>query len=45
MNRTMDGSCLHGRTCVTEHVDLENEFGHNVSVVPILASNQGGSYL
>lgn len=33
----MDGLSLHGHTCVTEHADVEDVFGHYVSVVSIPA--------
>lgn len=43
MDCTTDSSRLRGHTCVMEHTGVENEFGHNISVVSTLASNQGGS--
>lgn len=42
MDHKMDGSRLCGHTCVMEHV--ENEFGHNISMVSISASSQGRQF-
>lgn len=40
MAHTIDGSRFCGHICVLER--MENEFGHNISVVSVSASSQGG---
>lgn len=43
MAHTKDGSCFCGHICILEQV--ENEFGHNISVISVSASSQGRAAL